>query len=271
VIFKYLGGEDFTSNPEQHPSRFVIDFGEMREEEARRWPSLLSILEERVRPLRAGNKQRNYRDNWWLHIRRAPKATAYQVKHGRMLSVAHVSTHLSFAFVRPGTITANTLVLMLLSGDGDFAVMQSRIHELWAHFTGSSMKDDLRYTTDCFDTFPRPSGVTESRLAEAGRNYYEFRAALMVEHSEGLTKTYNRFHTTEENSSEILTLRELHAQMDRAVLDAYGWTDIPITCDFFPEFEEDEEKRKPGVRDRKSIGTDRPTRSTMKYSRVCSH
>ena len=39
-----------------------------------------------------------------------------------------------------------------------FAVLQSRPHEVWARFFGSSLKDDLRYTpSDCFETFPFPA------------------------------------------------------------------------------------------------------------------
>lgn len=237
VIFPYLGGEDLNTNPKQKPSRFVIDFGEMREAEARRWPSLFSILDERVRPLRAGNKQRNYRDDWWLHIRRAPKATAHMLKHGRILAVTQVSKHLSVAFVEGGVVLANTMMLILLHQNGAFAVLQSRVHEVWARLTGSSMKDDLRYTTDCVDTFPRPEGGVD--LLEAiGKTYYEFRAALMIKNNEGLTKTYNRFHNPDERSADILQLRALHAQMDRAVLDAYGWTDILPTYDFREQLDE---------------------------------
>ena len=47
----------------------------------------------------------------------------------------------------------------------------------------------------------------------------------MVENDEGLTKTYNRFHDPDEGSAAIARLRELHAEMDRAVLGAYGWSD----------------------------------------------
>ena len=46
------------------------------------------------------------------------------------------------------------------------------------------------------------------------------------EHDEGMTKTYNRFHDIYEIDPRIVELRELHAAMDRAVLDAYGWADI---------------------------------------------
>ena len=85
--------------------------------------------------------------------------------------------------------------------------------------------------------------------AVAGGDYYDFRAELMVESDEGLTKTYNRFHDPEERDPGILRLRELHAEMDRAVLDAYGWTDIPTDCEFLLDYEIDEEewgnKKKP--------------------------
>ena len=71
----------------------------------------------------------------------------------------------------------------------------------------------------------------------------------MVRNDEGMTKTYNRFHDPYEDDAEIDELRRLHAAMDRAVLDAYGWTDIPTDCEFLLDYEIDEEtwgkKKKP--------------------------
>ena len=64
----------------------------------------------------------------------------------------------------------------------------------------------------------------------------------MITNDEGLTKTYNRFHDPEEHSPEIVQLRELHAAMDRAVLDAYGWADISTDCEFLLEYEDDEDE-----------------------------
>ena len=113
------------------------------------------------------------------------------------------------------------------------------------------MKDDLRYNPgDCFETFPLPPDWQSDPTVEAaGQTYYDFRAALMVKNDEGLTRTYNRFHDPDERSPDILRLRELHAAMDRAVLDAYGWTDIPTDCEFLLDYEIDEEtwgnKKKP--------------------------
>jgi hypothetical protein len=88
-------------------------------------------------------------------------------------------------------------------------------------------------------------------LEEAGRCFYEFRAALMIRKNEGLTDTYNRFHQLEEQSPEIIRLRDLHDAMDRAVLDAYGWAQIRPVCEFFPEFDEDEEDEDTGSKRKK--------------------
>lgn len=56
-----------------------------------------------------------------------------------------------------------------------------------------------------------------------------------------MTKTYNRFHDPRERDPQILKLRVLHAEMDRAVLNAFGWTDVPTDCEFLLDYEIDEE------------------------------
>ena len=104
--------------------------------------------------------------------------------------------------------------------------------------------DALTYNpTSVFRTFPFPGGwETRPDLDAAGTAYYEFRAALMVENGEGLTKTYNRFHDPGERDPRIVRLRELHAVLDRAVLDAYGWRDVSTDCEFLLDREIDEEE-----------------------------
>src|SRR5262249_16366368 len=59
-IFPFLGGEELNASPTQTASRYVIDFGEMTEPEARRWPDLFAILEAKVKPDRAQKDARKY-------------------------------------------------------------------------------------------------------------------------------------------------------------------------------------------------------------------
>jgi hypothetical protein len=64
----------------------------------------------------------------------------------------------------------------------------------------------------------------------------------MITRNEGMTKTYNRFHNPDEQSKDIVRLRELHAEMDRAVLRAYGWDDLADRAEpiFLDETNEDD-------------------------------
>ena len=259
VIFPYIGGEEVNTSPTHAHHRYVINFGERSEEECRRrWPDLMAIVEAKVKPERAQSARESKSSHgrraaiWWQHYHGAHDLQAAIAGLERVLAINCGATpHMAFAFLRAGMVFANTLAVFAFPTHAAFCALQSRPHEIWARFFGSSMKDDLRYTpSDCFETFPFPEGwETHPALEAAGKAYYDFRAALMVRNNEGLTKTYNRFHDPNERDPEILRLRELHAAMDRAVLDAYGWHDIPTACDFFLDYEIDEEewgdKKKP--------------------------
>jgi len=106
------------------------------------------------------------------------------------------------------------------------------------------LKDDLQYTpSDCFENFPFPVGFeTSQELELAGECYHDHRAALMVVRNEGMTKTYNRFHDRSETAEDIERLRDLHAAMDRVVLEAYGWRDLAARAEpiFLDETNEDD-------------------------------
>lgn len=255
-VHPYLGGDEMLDSSTQAHRRYVIDPGEMTLETfGRSWRPLLDIIETKVKPERLklpdnpdGRRRRN---RWWQWGRTVPGLVLAKQGLRRVLMHAFPSTHFAFAFV-PGTVViAAPHCVFALDRLVDFALLQARVHEIWARFFSSSMKDDLRYTpSDCFETFPfPPNWQTDPTLEATGQTYYDFRAALMIRNDEGLTKTYNRFHDPNERAPEILKLRELHAAMDRAVLAAYGWTDIPTDCDFFLDYEINEEtwggKKKP--------------------------
>jgi hypothetical protein len=250
VIFPYVGGEEVNTSPNHTHHRYVISFGERSEEECRRrWPELMTIVERKVKPQRlaVARKSKSSHANrakvWWQHYHTAKDLYGKVAGLKRVLVIARVGPQAAFTFLPAGMIYAE-LIVCPLSTHSAFCALQSRPHEIWARFFGSSLGDSLRYTpSDCFETFPFPEDwEAHPELEAAGRHYYEFRAALMVRNDEGLTKTYNRFHDPDERDPDILKLRELHAAMDRAVLDAYGWTDIPIDCEFLLDYEIDEEE-----------------------------
>lgn len=255
-IFPYLGGEELNDSPTNAHHRYVINFGEMTEEEAREWPDLFRIVENKVKPDRMnlannadGIRRKTY---WWQWGRYTPALFSAIDGLDRVLALSLHSQYLTLAFLSARQVFSHALAVISLDSYAAFGTLQSRPHEIWARFFGSSMKDDLRYTpTDCFETFPFPvNWESDPRLEEAGKAYYEFRAALMIRNQQGLTATYNRFHDPGEDDADIVRLRNLHDAMDRAVLDAYGWSDLTPACQFLldyddPEEEDEEESGRP--------------------------
>lgn len=167
--------------------------------------------------------------------------------------ISSVSDTFAFAFLPTGIVFNQKIVVLAFDSWRALALLQSRLHEVWVRATSSTFKDDQEYhSSDCFETFPFPEDFEANpKLEKPGKEYYEFRAALMVRNNEGLTKTYNRFHDPNERSPDILRPRELHAAMDRAVLDAYGWSDLQPTCDFLLDYVEEEENEGGGRQRRK--------------------
>ncbi len=251
LIRPYIGGAEVVGSPTHRHHRFIIDFDGISEEAARHYPALFEIVERRVKPERDLQKRKLYRERWWQYAER--QTALYDALRGinRVLVIPEVCPHLTVTFLKTGYVYGSTLYVMLFQEFGAFAFLQGRLHELWARHFGSSMKDDLRYVpSDCFETLPFPENWKEWIAMEAaGKAYYDFRAALMVENDEGLTKTYNRFHDPDEGDPQIAKLRELHTSMDKAVLDAYGWSDLPTECEFLLDYESEEEewgnKKKP--------------------------
>jgi hypothetical protein len=150
-----------------------------------------------------------------------------------------------------------TLIVFCLPQYYGWALMSSRIHEAWAEFFGATFKDDPRYNVeDCFEPFPFPQHTSgDEHIEGLGRECYEYRAELMQRGSEGLTRTYNRLHDPLEDDESIIRLRELHDRIDRAILDAYGWTDVQPKCEFIPEFDDEEDEDENG----------RPRRKKYRY------
>jgi hypothetical protein len=255
AILPYIGGRELNSSPTQCPSRWVINVTELASAEdlVSRYPRLANILREKVKPERdkLGSNPNNLplKKRWWAFQGHRPEFYSRASSMDRILANTRVGPHLSFGFLPTNMIFADSLFVYLLSKYSSFASMQSRPHEIWARFFSSSLKDDLRYSaSDAFETFPFPSSwLKDEELEIVGQRYYDFRCDLMKTHGEGLTSTYNRFHSPDEHNSGIEELRKLHSEMDAAVLRAYGWKDLadqaarPDFCQFLLDYEEDED------------------------------
>lgn len=238
VIKDYFGGKEILTSPTQSPVRMVIDLAQMTLDEAReRWPLVVEIADKKSRPARALVKRASYRERWWQFAEPQPALRAAMAGKTRVLMHAFTSKFLAFVFVSADAIVGQPHAVLVVDDFASFSVLQSRIHEYWVQYFGSSMASTMRYpVSDVFITFPFPDAVRKSHaLSELGRSYYEFRQNLCSRFGIGLTMLYNRFHDPSESSPEIVELRALHDAIDKASLAAYGWTDLQARSEFFSE------------------------------------
>ncbi len=244
VLFPYLNGQDLNTNPDQSPSRWVINFKDWPLDAehddpknpkgrpyASDYPDCLAIVEEKVKPERLNNNDKGAKDLWWRFLR--PRSELYSAiaKMERVITIAATSRTLAFASVPSEIVFSHATYVFALESLEYFTLLQSVFHEAWAREYASSMKEDLRYTpSDCFETFPFPTST--ANLEQIGEKYYTHRQKIMLTRQEGLTKTYNRFHNPDETNPDIEQLRTLHIAMDNAVATAYSWEDIELDHDF---------------------------------------
>ncbi|MCW1924260.1 N-6 DNA methylase [Luteolibacter arcticus] len=255
-ILPYIGGEEINSSPTHLHHRFIFNLSDLEEAEARElFPELVAIAEAKVKPEReAAYKAKPSKDKekrmklWWKFSRNSPELYFAVKNLPHVLACSRHQPNWTVTVMQRLGVFSDATVVFALSQLAAFGILQSYSHELWARFFSGSMKDDLRYTpSDCFETFPFPANwETDEALEAAGRDYYEARAALMVEHDEGLTKIYNRFHDPEETSPSIFRLRELHAALDKAVLISYDWSDLieegRTVSKFIPDYYDESEE-----------------------------
>lgn len=268
-VFPFIGGEELNTDPQHRYHRYVIDFfdrplkrdlslrpwakmndaeitrcrvegivpADFPDEVAEDWPELIEIVQRRVKPERDKQTRPALKTRWWQYAEKRP---GLYRKIAPLRSVfansSKAAPQYAIGKLANGLVYSQNLNVFALEGFAPFACLQTSIHEIWARFVGTTMKDDLTYTIeDCFRTFPFPVKFeTDPTLEAAGDAYHAFRAQLMIARNEGLTKTYNRFHARGENAADIATLRALHHAMDFAVLRAYGWDDLADAA--APEF-----------------------------------
>lgn len=268
-VFPLIGGDEVTTSPTHAYRRYAIDFfdrplrrdstlsswfnwdeqrrarglcdgvvpGDYPGEVAEDWPDLIDIVRRRVKPIRDPQSRDALRERWWQYAEKRPGLRRAMAGLTRVLVNSSKATpHHAFAFLPSGLIYTQNLNVFPLETTSALCLLSSRTHEVWARTMGTTFEDRLTYVKDdCFETFPFPPGYeTDVGLEAMGQTYHDHRAQLMVAADEGMTKAYNHFHNETKTGEPIQRLRELHDEMDRAVLRAYGWEDLAETLK--PEF-----------------------------------
>ena len=234
VLYRYLNGEDLNSRPDSSAPRWVIDFNDVPEEQASGYHLPYQRLLESVKPERAKNNRKVYRDYWWQFGEKRPALRKAIRGLDEVLVIALVSKTVMPMRVPTGQVFSHKIGVFVTDSFADQAVLSSSMHYLWTIKYSSTMRTDVNYSpSDVFLTFPRPEPT--ERLVEIGRTLNAERREIMLRRDLGLTKLYNLVNdpdTADAADADVARMREIHTELDHAVMDAYGWGDVELDHGF---------------------------------------
>jgi hypothetical protein len=253
VLFPYLNGDDLNNDPEQRPSRWVINFFDWPEEKANAYPDCFKILEERVRPERQrwktdknGNEiigtyalRNPLPQKWWIYGEKRPALYETISQLDQVMVINRHAKYLLISIIKKGIVYSEATIVLAFDRYEHFCILSSAIHDAWAWKNSSTMgASTLRYSSsNALETFPFPI-LNSNSLEEIGHSLYQLRRQIMARGDIGLTDIYNQFHNSklkasDELHSEILQLRNLHVNLDKIVIKLYGWSDIQLNPGFY--------------------------------------
>ncbi len=234
VIHPYLIGREMITDAK--PLRWVIDFQKRTVLEAKAFPEPFQHIERTVLPHIQAYADRERRESgketgqdqtwlrsWWQHFRCRKELVDSISGLKRYLACAEVTKRPIFCFIDPDIRPDHTLECFALEDDYSFAVLQSNAHWQWFIAKCSKLKSDFRYTpASVFDTFPWPQSPTKGpvrTVAAAGCEIRRIRAEALPRIKGGLRALYRTLELPGKNP-----LKDAHADLDAAVLDAYGFS-----------------------------------------------
>lgn len=238
----YRNGRDLTQTP--RGLRVIDMYGLTAEIVRERFPEAYQWLLERVKPERDQNPRANRREKWWLFGENQPKMRESLQGLSRYLATVQTAKHRFFTFLGTEVLPDDKLIVIASDDASNLGVLSSTAHAVWALAAGSRLgvgNDPVYNKSTCFECFAFPlfSEGERTHLRNLGEQLDAHRKRQQAARSDlTLTGMYNVLDKL--RSGEVLSakertihehglvsvLRQLHDEIDAAVLEAYGWSDL---------------------------------------------
>lgn len=254
VVVPWMNAKDLTQRSRE---MFIVDFASMPENAAALYEAPFEYVKKTVKDAR--EQSRSVIDDWWQHERPRPDLRAALAPLPRFIVTPRTAKHRVFAWARKPLLPDCQLITVARADDYAFGVLHSRVHELWSLATirRQGVGNDPVYAPSfAFETFPFPWPLTtpEANLTAAQRAKRDALAQAAAALEQARSRWLNPPELVKEApaigpgvpkrlvpkdaeaAAEIekrtLTnlynarpgwLENLHRDLDRAVIAAYGW------------------------------------------------
>ena len=220
---------------------FVIDlFGRSENEARESFPTIYQHVYDYVKPERDQNNRAVLRREWWIFAWPRPVLRAALRGLPRFIATVETAKHRTFQFLDVSIVPDHKLLAIASSDAFHLGVLSSGLHLVWALAAGSLLEDRPVWAKSrCFDPFPFPDATEpqKARIRDLAERLDAHRKAaqgrgvtitgmynLLAKLRSGEAFTAKEREQHEAAQTEIL--RQLHDELDAAVLEAYGWQDL---------------------------------------------
>lgn len=245
VIHPFLGGEELLHSVAIDD--WIIDIPDTDADVAwRRYPKLLKSLESTAMTERVAKAERQrldndgilrvnpkaktrmhhirFADHWWLLAYRRSEMLKALSGLPRYLALTRTSSELRgpvFTFVAPEYRPSDSIVAFPFADEYSFGILQSALHTEWFREKCTTLETRLTYTSRTVgEHFPWPQDPSRSaveRIEDAAVAIIDYRAQAFSDGA-SLASQYDVLRRPGSSS-----LRSLHAELDSAVMEAYGF------------------------------------------------
>jgi len=234
VLFPYMIGRDMLG--ECRPSRWIIDFAKRDMLQASAFaepfnhvktnimPAVLARAdEERKATGKATTRWTRMAERWWQFRDYQPGMMKAIARLPRYIVCSRTTKRPVFAFVSKTVHPDSKLMVFAFSDDFSFGIMQASAHLAWFVTKSSKLTERFNYTpSSVWDTFPWPQSPAKKQVravAKAARDVRAVRAKALPTIKGGLRALYRTLELPGANP-----LKDAHAALDAAVLEAYGFS-----------------------------------------------
>ncbi|MEM8674256.1 MAG: DNA methyltransferase [Cyanobacteria bacterium P01_G01_bin.67] len=231
VLKLFSMGHNLAQNINGKPERWIIDFANMKLEDASNYKLPFKHIKTYVKPERDKNRTDIRRINWWKH-----GVKALQMRESLKLldvcfAVPEVSKWAIFVSSSTNWLPGNKTKVVASEDYYILGILTSKVHRLWMQAQKSTLKSDIAYThKTCFETFPFPQNPCKGGSRTAPNNnivkkirnktveLHEYRSQQMEQKQWGITQLYNEYFN--EPASKLY---QLHQELDQLVMRAYNF------------------------------------------------
>lgn len=246
---KFVTGKELLSRPRD---KIVLDFFSQSDEYLRKqFPKVYQYLLQSVKVQREEQFNKSptadaasYIETWWIFGKPRPELRNSLAEISSYFVTVQTAKHRVYQRLSTEIMADNGLICFSFSDFYHQGVLSACCHQIWFDANSATLEDRPVYTkTSCFDPFPFPdcTPIQKEEIGKIAEELDAHRKRVLEQHPHlTMTELYNVLEEIKKGKTRddltdkekiifddglILILKELHENLDKAVIAAYGWNE----------------------------------------------